>query len=140
MSDQPYGIPTADENIREFMEVHGTEGFFILYFKKFIYQFVINELKSPSDEVESASLFLFSKSESEVPSVDNQELRDQCEVWARDLVESLKNDPVLREIIESGDIHRLHDEEERVREVMHQRFVEWEDQSEELLEEVKEEL
>lgn len=142
MSDDPEDLPDAESNIQEFLQVHGTEGLFVLYFRQFIYRFVFQELKSPSEDVEGASRILFSKPGGDEVEPNHEELLDQCEVWARELVDSLENDSVLRDIIENGDVERLQDEavEDRVRNVMHQRFEEWADQSEELLKEVEGEL
>lgn len=142
MSDNPDELTEAEKNLREFIEVHGTEGLFILYFKRFIYRFVLNELKSPSEDVQGVSRILFSKPGTDQVNPNHEELLEQCEVWARDLVDSLENDPLLSTIIEDGDIERLQDEkvEDRVENVMHQRFEEWAEQSDELLKEVEEEL
>ncbi len=131
----------AEQNVQEFIEEHGTEGVFVVYFRQFIFRFIMQELKSEDEEVEDigTQLHLDVSEGDEVLKVKREQMLERCEVWARDLVDDLKDDEVVGEVIESGDFERLDDEdvEERVENAMDEKFEEWENQLEEFLEEVE---
>jgi len=47
------------ENLREFIEVHGPEGFFTVYFRQLLYRVVKQELKSATDDIEGVGEQLY---------------------------------------------------------------------------------
>lgn len=131
----------AEQNVQEFIDDHGTEGLFVVYFRQFIFRFIMQELKSEDEEVDDvgAQLHLDVNDGDQVLKVKREQMLERCEDWARDLVKQLKDGEFLGEVIESGDLERLDDEdvEERVQEAMDAKFEDWENQLEEFLEEVK---
>lgn len=131
----------VEQNIQDFIEEHGTEGVFIVYFRQFIFRFIMQELKSEDAEVDDigTQLHLDVTEGDDVLKVKREQMLERCEDWARDLVDDLKDDEVVGEVIESGDFERLDDEdvEERVEQAMDDKFEEWENQLEEFLEEVE---
>lgn len=141
MSDQPFPDKESfQENIQEFIEEHGTEGLFVVYFRQFIYRFIMQELKSSDDEVSDIGTQLhFDVEGDELLREDREQIRERCEYWARDLVDHLKDDEVVAEVIEFGDFQRLEDDdvEDRVEKAIDEKFGEWENQLEDLLEELE---
>jgi len=139
--DQFIDEEQAEENVQDFIEEYGTEGVFVVYFRQFIYRFIMQELKSEDEEVDDigTQLHLDVTEGDEVLKVKREQMLERCEDWARDLVDDLKDDEVVGEVIESGDFERLDDEdvEDRVEEAMDAKFEEWENQLEEFLEEVE---
>lgn len=139
--DQFVDEDQVEQNVEEFIEEHGTEGVFVVYFRQFIYRFIMQELKSEDEEVDDVGtqLHLDVTEGDEVLKVKREQMLERCEDWARDLVDDLKDDEVVGEVIESGDFDRLDEEEveERVEEAMDEKFEEWENQLEEFLEEVE---
>jgi len=131
----------AEQNVQDFIEEHGTEGVFVVYFRQFIYRFIMQELKSEDEEVDDigTQLHLDVTEGDEVLKVKREQMLERCEDWARDLVDDLKEDEVVGEVIESGNFERLDDQvvEDRVEEAMDEKFEEWENQLEEFLEEVE---
>lgn len=131
----------AEQNVQEFIEEHGTEGVFVVYFRQFIYRFIMQELKSEDEEVDDigTQLHLDVTEGDEVLKVKREQMLERCEDWARDLVDDLKDDEVVGDVIESGDLDRLDDKdvEDRVEEALDEKFEEWENQLEEFLEEVE---
>jgi uncharacterized membrane-anchored protein YjiN (DUF445 family) len=131
----------AEQNVQEFIEEYGTEGVFVVYFRQFIYRFIMQELKSEDEEVYDVGtqLYLDVSEGDKVLKVKREQMRERCEDWARDLVDYLKHDKVVGEVIESGEFKRLDDEvvEERVEEAIDEKFEEWENQLEEFLEGVE---
>jgi len=142
MSEDPFvDQEQAEQNVQEFIEEHGTKGLFIVYFRQFIFRFIMQELKSEDEEVEDmgTQLHLDVDEGDQVLKVKREQMKERCEEWARDLVDDLKGDEVVGEVIESGDLERLDDEnvEDRVEEAMDEKFEEWENQLEEFLEELE---
>ncbi|ELZ80168.1 hypothetical protein C454_11171 [Haloferax gibbonsii ATCC 33959] len=141
MTENPFvDSEEAEENIQEFIEQHGTEGLFVLYFRQFLFRFIMQELKSDDDEVSDIGTQLhLSTNGDQLLKNQREAMLERCEYWARDLVEYLKSDDVVSEVIESGDLQRLEDEdvEERVEEAIDDKFGEWETQLEEFLEELE---
>ncbi len=131
----------AEQNAQDFIEEHGTEGVFVVYFRQFIYRFIMQELKSEDEEVDDigTQLHLDVTEGDEVLKVKREQMLERCEDWARNLVDDLKEDEVVGEVIESGNFERLDDQdvEDRVEEAMDEKFEEWENQLEEFLEEVE---
>lgn len=131
----------VEQNVQEFIEEHGTEGVFVVYFRQFIFRFIMQELKSEDKEVDDigTQLHLDITEGDEVLKMKREQMLERCEDWARDLVDDLKDDEVVGEVIEPGDFERLGDEvvEERVEQAMDEKFEEWENQLEEFLEEVE---
>lgn len=52
--DQFIDEEEAEQNVQEFIDEHGTEGLFVVYFRQFIFRFVMQELKSEDEEVEES--------------------------------------------------------------------------------------
>lgn len=138
MSDEPFiDEEEAERNIQEFIEEHGTEGLFVVYFRQFIFNFIMQELKSSSEEVEDVGTQLHLDLEGdEVLKDQREQMLERCEHWARDLVDYLKTDEELSDIIESGNLERLEEEkiERKVENALDEKFSEWEDQLETVLE------
>ena len=139
--DQFIDEEQAEQNVQDFVEEHGTEGVFVVYFRQFIYRFIMQELKSEDEKVDDigTQLHLDVTEGDEVLKVKREQMLERCEDWARDLVDDLKDDEVVGEVIKSGDFERLDDEdvEDRVEEAMDEKFEQWENQLEEFLEEVE---
>ncbi|WP_436935741.1 hypothetical protein [Halovenus marina] len=131
----------AEQNVQDFIEEHGTEGVFVVYFRQFIFRFIMQELKSEDEEVDDigTQLHLDVTEGDEVLKMKREQMLQRCEDWARDLVDDLKEDEVVAEVIESGDVERLDDEdvEECVEEAIDGKFEEWENQLEKFLEEIE---
>lgn len=131
----------VEQNVQEFIQKHGTEGVFVVYFRQFIYRFVMLELKSEDEEVDDigTQLHLDVTDGDEVLKTKREQMLKRCEDWARDLVGELKEDKIVGEVIESGNFERLDDEgvEERVEEAIDEKFGQWENQLEEHLREVE---
>ncbi|UWG50148.1 hypothetical protein AArcCO_0830 [Halalkaliarchaeum sp. AArc-CO] len=138
MSDDPFvDEEEAEQNIEEFIEEHGTEGLFVVYFRQFIFSFIMQELKSSDEEVEDIGTQLHLDPDGDQPLKNQREqMLERCEHWARDLVDHLKEDEVVSEVIESGDLSRLEDEdvEERVEQAIDEKFGEWKNLLEDFLE------
>jgi hypothetical protein len=142
MSEDPFvDEEQAEQNVQEFIEEHGTEGLFVVYFRQFIFRFIMQELKSEDKGVDDigTQLHLDVTEGDEILKVKREQMLERCEDWARDLVDDLKDDDVVGEVIESGDLERLDDEnvEDRIEEAMDEKFEEWENQLEEFLEELE---
>ena len=130
----------AEQNMQAFIEEHGTEGLFVVYFREFILNFVMQELKSNDEEVSDVGTQLHLDAEGDdVLKGNREQMKERCEHWARDLVDHLKTDDVVAEVIEKGDMERLDDEdvEQRVETALDEKFTEWETQLESFLEELE---
>lgn len=117
-----------EKNINEFLETHGSEGLFVLYYRDYIYRFIMQELKSADDTVNDSTMQLFFDPDGdEQLQTQREEMLDRCEYWARDLVKELKSDEMLNDIIESGNFSRLEDDdvEKRVERRLHEKMEEW---------------
>lgn len=120
-----------EENIDEFLEVHGPEGLFVLYYRDYIYRFIMQELKSADEEVSDSTMQLFFDSDGDDQlQTQREEMLERCEHWARDLVEDLKSDELLHDVIASGNLARLDDDdvENRVEQHLHNKMEEWQDE------------
>lgn len=141
MSEDPFvDEEEAEQNIKEFLEQHGTEGLFVVYFRQFIYSFIMQELKSNDKETGDIGTQLHLSTDGDELLRDQREqMLERCEHWARDLVDHLKTDEVVSEVIESGDLGRLDDKEveERVEKAMDEKFGEWQNHLEAFLEELE---
>lgn len=142
MSDDPFvDEDQVEQNVQEFLEEHGTEGLFVVYFRQFIFRFIMQELKSEDKETDDmgTQLHLDIDEGDQVLKVKREQMRERCEDWARDLVDDLKDDEVVGEVIESGNLERLGDRdvEKRVEEAMDEKFEEWENLLEDSLEELE---
>lgn len=142
MSENPFvDEEQAEQNVQEFINEHGTEGLFVVYFRQFIFRFIMQELKSEDEEVDDVGtqLYLDVDDGDQVLKVKREQMLERCEDWARDLVDYLKDDNVVGEVIESGDLERFDNEdvEERVEEALDAKFGKWENQLEESLEEIE---
>lgn len=122
------------ENLREFMEVHGPEGFFTVYFRQLLYRFVKQELKSATDEIEGVGEQLYFAEDGEQLLMEHREdLLDQCEVRARELVKKLVDDPTLGPAITEGNIEAIDTYQEEFVEAVHRCFENWKDDGIQLL-------
>jgi len=142
MSEDPFvDEEQVEKNVQEFIEEHGTEGLFVVYFRQFIFRFIMQELKSEDEDVEDmgTQLHLDVDEGDQVLKVKRDQMKERCEEWARDLVDDLKDDETVGDVIESGDLERLDDRdvEKRVEDAMDEKFEEWENQLEEFLEELE---
>lgn len=114
------------ENLREFMEAHGPEGFFTVYFRQLLYRFVKQELKAATDDIDGVGEQLYFTEEGDQLLTEYREdLLDQCEVRARELVEDLTDDPILGPAITEGDIEALDSHQEEFVEAVHRCFEDW---------------
>ena len=101
----------------------------------------MQELKSEDEEVEDmgTQLHLDVDEGDQVLKVKRDQMKERCEEWARDLVDDLKDDETVGDVIESGNLERLDDRdvEKRIEDAMDEKFEEWENQLEEFLEELE---
>lgn len=126
------------ENLREFMEVHGPEGFFTVYFRQLLYRFVKQELKSATDEIEGVGEQLyFTEDGDQLLTQHREDLLDQCEVRARELVKELINDPTLGPAITEGNIEAIDSHQEEFVEAVHRCFEDWKADGIQLLDDVE---
>jgi hypothetical protein len=126
------------ENLREFMQVHGPEGFFIVYFRQLLYRFVKQELKSATDDIEGVGEQLyFTEDGGQILTEHREDLLDQCEVRARELVEELIDDPTLGPAITEGDIEAIDSHQEEFVEAVHRCFEDWKTDGIQLLDDVE---
>lgn len=141
MSDDGFvDAEEAEQNMQAFIEEHGTEGLFVVYFREFIFNFVMQELKSEDEEVSDIGTQLHLDVDGDdVLKGNREQMKERCEHWARDLVGHLKSDEVVSEVIETGNMERLDDEdvEQRVEAALDEKFSEWETQLESFLEELE---
>ena len=132
---------TAEEqqnNLREFMEVHGPEGFFTVYFRQLLYRYVKQELKSAADDVDGVGEQLYFTNDGDQLLTEHREdLLDQCEVRARELVEEFTDHPTLGPAITNGDIEALDKHQEDFVDAVHQCFTDWKSEGIQLLEDAE---
>lgn len=126
------------ENLREFMEVHGSEGFFTVYFRQLLYRFVKQELKSAADDIDGVGEQLyFTEDGDQLLTKHRENLLDQCEVRARELVGELTEHPTLGPAITEGNIEALDSQQEEFVEAVHRCFENWKDDGIQLLNDIE---
>lgn len=126
------------ENLREFMDVHGPEGFFTVYFRQLLYRFVKQELKSATDDIDGVGEQLyFTEDGDQLLSEHREDLLDQCEVRARELVEELTDDPTLGPAITEGNIEAMDTHQEEFVEAVHRCFENWKADGIQLLDDIE---
>jgi len=126
------------DNLQEFMEVHGPEGFFTVYFRQLLYRFVKQELKSAADDIEGVGEQLyFTEDGDQLLTKHREELLDQCEVRARELVEELTDHPTLGPAITEGNIEAIDTHQEEFVEGVHRCFENWKATGIELLDDIE---
>ena len=136
MSDEFAPIQNPEEaeaNIREFLDEHGLEGFLTVYFRQFLFRFVKQELQSPDDDTDDLSVQMHFDAEGDGALQEKRDqIQSECERWARELVENLKEDEIVGEVIANDDFERLWDEgvEERWQQQLHEIIEGWKDESE----------
>ncbi|OTF01901.1 hypothetical protein [Halorubrum sp. SD683] len=139
MSDQ-FDL-TAEEqqnNLEEFMETHGPEGFFTVYFRQLLYRFVKQELKSATEDIDGVGEQLyFTEDGKQLLSKHREELLDQCEVHARELVDDLLDHPTLGPAITNGDIEAFDQHQKAFTDAVHECFEDWKADGIRLLDEVE---
>lgn len=117
--------------IQEFIEAHGIEGFLILYYRQLLFRFVKQELESDDEEVEGVGtqMHVDPRGDDAVRG-KREQMKRRCEEWARELVNDLKDDDELRNIIESDDPDRLDDEvvKQRLMERFDETIQDWKDE------------
>ena len=124
-------------NIREFMDVHGPEGFFTLYFRQLFYRYIKQELKSATDEIDDVGQQLYFNADGdELLTQYRTDLLAQCEARARELVADLQADPELAPVIQKGDLERFTDVEDEFLQAVHDEFDEWKREGIALLDDV----
>jgi len=119
-------------NIDEFVESHGVEGFFRVYFREYLFQLLNEEIEAATNDPESDSALQlhFSRNvetDQELEEFEEQ-LRDQCANRADELVEKIQDQPELAPIFEEADVELLEHEdvEELIRNTMHEMIEAWE--------------
>jgi len=119
-------------NIDEFVETHGVEGFFRVYFREYLFQLLNEEIEAATNDPKSDSALQLHFSQNvntdqELEEFEEQ-LRDQCASRADDLVEKIQNQPKLAPIFEDADVELLEHEdvEEMIRDTMHEMIEAWE--------------
>jgi len=126
------------ENIREFMDVHGPEGFFTVYFRQLLYRFVKQELKSATDDIDGVGEQLyFTEDGDQLLSEHREDLLDQCEVRSRELVEELTDDPTLGPAITEGNIEAMDTHQKEFVEAVHRCFENWKADGIQLLDDIE---
>jgi len=118
----------AKENIEEFVEEHGLEGFLILYNRQLIYRFVKQELLSGSEEIDDlGEQMYFGEDGDDALHDKRQELKRHSEKWARRLVRQLKQEETIGGVIEADEFERLDDEvvQNKWEEAFHRTLEEW---------------
>jgi hypothetical protein len=98
-------------NIDEFVETHGVEGFFRVYFREYLFQLLNEEIEAATNDPKSDSALQLHFSQNvntdqELEEFEEQ-LRDQCASRADDLVEKIQNQPKLAPIFEDADVELL---------------------------------
>ena len=121
-------------NIDEFVEAHGVEGFFRVYFREYLFQLLNEEIEAATNDPESDSALQLHFSQNvetdqELEKFEEQ-LRDQCANRADELVEKIQDQPELAPIFEDADVELLEHEgvEEMIRHTMHEMIEAWEDE------------
>jgi hypothetical protein len=135
-----FDLSTEDqqENLQEFMQVHGPEGFFTVYFRQLLYRFVKQELKSATDDIEGVGEQLyFTEDGDQLLTEHREELLNQCEVRARELVKELTDDPTLGPAITEGDIEAIDTHQDEFVEAVHRCFEDWKADGIQLLDDVE---
>jgi hypothetical protein len=108
------------------MEVHGPEGFFTVYFRQLLYRFVKQELKSAADDIDGVGEQLyFTEDGDQLLTKHREELLDQCEVRARELVEELTDDTTLGPAITEGNLDAIDSHQEEFVGAVHRCFENW---------------
>jgi hypothetical protein len=129
----PVNDEEAAENVQEFIEEHGLEGFLVLHTRQMVYRFVKQEFLSADEEVDDISLQMHFDAEGDDALHDKRdELLYHCERWARDLVDRLKEDEVIGDVIANDDFERLDEEQvyERWQNEYHDTLEQWRDEAE----------
>lgn len=133
-----------EENIQEFLDTHGMEGFLKLYFTNFLVEMIQGEAKTESegtDLIDDPGVQFYFKGHSIEDENDLREfedaLFDECMSKSEEMVEKLKEDEKFEKLFaeEFNEEHlELLDDpelEDRFEERMHELFEEWEDMREE---------
>lgn len=139
MSDNfDFSAEDQQDNLREFMEVHGPEGFFTVYFRQLLYRFVKQELKSAADDIDGVGEQLyFTEDGDQLLTKHREDLLDQCEVRARELVEALTDDTTLGQAITEGNIEAIDSHQEEFVGAVHRCFENWKADGIQLLDDVE---
>jgi hypothetical protein len=131
-------VEEQQNNLQEFMEVHGPEGFFTVYFRQLLYRFVKQELKSATNDIDGVGEQLyFTEDGDQLLTEHREDLLDQCEVRARELVEELADHSTLGPAITSGNIEALDEHQEEFVDAVHQCFEDWKADGIQLLDDVE---
>ena len=119
-------------NIDEFMEEHGVEGFFRIYFREYLFELLYAEVNAATGNPESDSgiQLHFSNqitSDKELQQFEEQ-LRSQCASRADRLVNRIKANEELQPLFKNGNVELLHQKktEEMVTAAMHEIIQDWE--------------
>lgn len=128
------------QNLQEFMDTHGPEGFFTVYFRQLLYRFVKQELKSASENVDGVGEQLYFTEDGEHLLTEHREqLLEQCEERAWELVDDLVEHPTLGPAISEGDIEALDEHQGAFLDAVHDCFEKWKSDGIRLLEEIESE-
>lgn len=127
----PLNNTEIQNNIDEFVEAHGVEGFFRVYLREYLFELLNEEIERATDDVESDSALQlhFSQkvnTDQELEKFEEQ-LRNQCANRAGELVEKIKEHPEIAPIFEDGDVELLkhEDVEKMIQNAMHEMIETW---------------
>lgn len=125
-----------ERNINNFIEKHGIDGFLTLYFSKYLFKILKNEIKSKSQgkgiSNDPGVIFYFKgegiENFSELDHYEDK-IYEECKEKAREMVSNLKDDEKFKPLFE-GDFEKLDDPElkDRFKTRMHDLFEKWEEE------------
>jgi len=103
-----------EKNIKEFLEKYGVEGFFKLYFSKYLLKLIKSELKSklgPDLSKDPATIFYYKDNKieklSDIEKYED-EIYDECKKRSDEIISELKNDSRFNDLF-SGNFEGLND-------------------------------
>lgn len=120
-------------NIDEFVEQHGVEGFFRLYFREYLFELLYGEVNAATGDKDADSGIQLHFSDELTTDEElrdfEEQLRNQCATRANHLVNRIQEHEEIRPLFEEGDVELLQEDEveDMVTESMHDIIQEWED-------------
>lgn len=125
----------AVDNINEFFEEHGSEGFLKLFFKEYLFNLIDNEISSKGNEIsEDFGILHYKgnqlKTKSERDEYSKQ-IKEECDEKAEEIVDDLKKDTNLLSLL-NGDFDQIDNElyDDYLKEALHDLFKKWEEKDE----------
>lgn len=108
-------VEDIEKNIREFMKIHGIEGFLILYFSNYLMELILSEVKSkiPKAEVSEDPSIIFFYKDGEIQTLSGihsyeKEIYKECRKRAGEIVRELKKEKQFEDLFR-GNIAKLDD-------------------------------